>query len=62
MSTCECPLCDRDLSLRGYEEDDVIECPHCGTSLEVVSLDPPVVETPLEDDDTEGWNDFSELD
>ena len=58
MSVCECPLCEKNINLKGCEEDDVIECPHCGAELEVVSLDPPVVETPLEDDDWADDDDF----
>lgn len=62
MAICECPLCEEDINLKGFEKDEVIKCPHCGGELEVVSLDPPVVETPLEDDDSDDWDDDDDLD
>ena len=54
MLTCECPLCDYEINLDGYEEDEFFECPQCKTRLEIVSLAPPVLEaSPEEDDDWE---------
>jgi alpha-aminoadipate carrier protein LysW len=54
MITCECPICDAELDLSGYDENDLIECPECGTKLEIVSLTPPVLEEiPEEDEDWE---------
>ena len=44
MIMCECPICDAELDLGGYEENDLIECPECRTKLEIVSLTPPVLE------------------
>jgi alpha-aminoadipate carrier protein LysW len=47
-------MCDTEIKLGGYEENDLLECPKCGTKLEVVSLTPPVLEeAPEEDDDWE---------
>ncbi len=60
MIFCECPMCDETINLRGYKENDVIECPECGAELEIVSLHPPVVEEPFRDEDEweeDGWND-----
>lgn len=44
MKTCECPICNAELDLGGYEENDLIECPECRAKLEIVSLTPPVLE------------------
>ncbi len=40
--TVKCPVCDNDfdLDLHGIQVGDVIECPVCGATLEVLSLDP----------------------
>jgi lysine biosynthesis protein LysW len=46
-------MCDIEIDLDGYEENDIIECPNCGTEWEIVSLMPPVLAEPLEED--EGW-------
>lgn len=49
----ECPVCGAEVNL---EEDTVqgelIECPDCGTELEVVSINPfKVEEAPQEEED-----------
>lgn len=54
MVICECPFCDYEINLQGYEEDDVFSCPQCHTRLEIVSLTPPVLEISPEED--EGWD------
>ena len=54
MVMCECPLCDKEISLEGWEENDLLECPGCGTRLEIVSLTPPVLEEAPEED--EDWD------
>ena len=54
MVTCECPMCDVEIKLDGYEENNLLECPKCGTKLEIVSLTPPVLEeAPEENEDWE---------
>jgi len=37
-----CPECESDLELDGYDLDvgETIHCPECSTELKVVSLDP----------------------
>ncbi len=51
-TTCECPLCGAEIALNGYEENELIDCPECGESLEIVSLTPPVLEqAPEEEED-----------
>lgn len=49
----ECPVCGAMVDLpAGTVVGELIECPDCGTELEVVSLDPPVVkEAPQEEED-----------
>ena len=50
--TCECPVCGAEVELQGYKENEFIDCPECGESLEIVSLTPPVLEqVPEEEDD-----------
>jgi alpha-aminoadipate carrier protein LysW len=44
MAACKCPICDTEIELEEYEENDVIECPICERLLEIVSLVPPVLE------------------
>jgi alpha-aminoadipate carrier protein LysW len=61
MMMCECPVCSIKVDLYGCEENEIIECPACGTNLEIVSLSPPVLEDSSEDDDD--WNnDFDDMD
>jgi alpha-aminoadipate carrier protein LysW len=41
----ECPECGGELDLQqGLEEGEIVVCPDCGVELEVVSLDPVVVQ------------------
>ncbi|MFQ5652656.1 MAG: lysine biosynthesis protein LysW [bacterium] len=54
MSTkVACPICDGEVSLGGDTlEGELIECPECGTELEVTSVDPiAVAEAPQEEED-----------
>jgi len=48
-----CPVCGAQVELKeGTVVGELIECPDCGTELEVVSLDPPTVnEAPQEEED-----------
>jgi lysine biosynthesis protein LysW len=47
-----CPECESDLELDGYDLDvgETIHCPECSTELRVVSLDPAAVEVPEEEE------------
>jgi lysine biosynthesis protein LysW len=47
-----CPECDSDLELEGYDLDldETIHCPECSTELRVVSADPVTV-TPVGDEE-----------
>lgn len=44
--TVKCPVCENDfeLELEGIQVGDIIECPVCGATLEVLNLDPLVLE------------------
>jgi alpha-aminoadipate carrier protein LysW len=55
MKTAKCPFCKEKINLEGCEEFEVIECPECGTDLEIVSLTPPLLEEVPDDDDD--WDD-----
>ena len=49
-----CPVCAAELDLpAGTEEGEILPCEECGSDLEVVSLDPPKVETAPEEE--EDW-------
>ena len=67
MIFCECPICDQEINLRGFQENEVIKCPECESELEIVSLRPAVLEEFLGDDDDdwddnddEGWDEQAE--
>ncbi|MBM4170886.1 MAG: lysine biosynthesis protein LysW [Ignavibacteria bacterium] len=49
----ECPVCDASINLQeGTVVGELLECPECGTELEVISLDPPKLnEAPQEEED-----------
>lgn len=48
-----CPVCDAEIDLpEGTVEGELIECPECGTELEVSSVDPfELSEAPQEEED-----------
>jgi alpha-aminoadipate carrier protein LysW len=49
-----CPECDSEIALgKGIVEGEIIQCPECGAELEVVSLDPPVLD--LAPEEEEDW-------
>lgn len=49
----ECPVCSAEITFEnGTVEGEIIECPDCGTELEVKSVNPFKVEdAPMEDED-----------
>jgi alpha-aminoadipate carrier protein LysW len=53
MSTISCPECVAEITLdASTEEGEIIVCPDCGVDLEVISMNPPVVElAPMEQED-----------
>jgi alpha-aminoadipate carrier protein LysW len=52
--TATCPECDADISLAADTlEGEIIQCPDCGTELEVRSVDPPILE--LAPEEEEDW-------
>ena len=47
-----CPECEAEITLEKPLRGEIIVCPDCGIDLEVISLDPPVVElAPMEQED-----------
>jgi alpha-aminoadipate/glutamate carrier protein LysW len=53
MSTIPCPECVAEITLDVMtEEGEIIVCPDCGVDLEVISVNPPVIElAPMEQED-----------
>ena len=53
MSTVNCPECEAEITLdAGTEAGEIIVCPDCGVDLEVVSVNPAVVQlAPMEQED-----------
>lgn len=50
--TAHCSECDAEISLDGIVQGEIIVCADCGVDLEVISLDPPVLElAPMEQED-----------
>jgi alpha-aminoadipate carrier protein LysW len=49
----ECTVCGAEIELAADAvQGELLECPECGTELEVISVDPPVVqEAPQEEED-----------
>jgi len=49
-----CPECEADISIPdGTVEGEIIQCPDCGVELEVLSLDPPMLD--LAPEEEEDW-------
>ena len=53
MTTVSCPECVVEITLEdNVEQGEIIVCPDCGVDLEIISLEPPVVElAPMEQED-----------
>ena len=50
-----CPECDGEVQVdEDVDKGDVVECPDCGTSLEVVGLDPIELDVAVEEEE-EDW-------
>lgn len=51
--TVECPICDAEINLAiDTIQGELIECPECGSELEVTSIDPfKVEEAPQAEED-----------
>ena len=49
----ECPVCAAEVKLPGDTiVSEIVECPDCGTELEVMSIDPPkLAEAPEEEEE-----------
>lgn len=46
----ECPDCEDNITLKGeIEWGQAVVCPHCGTNLEVINIDPVEVDWAYED-------------
>lgn len=55
-----CPICEAEIKLKSkYIKGDIIDCPECGTKLEIISVKPFRVDEPLfddyDDDEDEDW-------
>jgi len=49
-----CPECGADITLAdGTLEGEIIQCPDCGAELEVINLDPPMLD--LAPEEEEDW-------
>ncbi len=49
-----CPECEADIPIPdGTIEGEIIQCPDCGVELEVISLDPPMLD--LAPEEEEDW-------
>jgi alpha-aminoadipate carrier protein LysW len=49
-----CPECDADITLAdGTLEGEIVQCPDCGVELEVMDLNPPMLE--LAPEEEEDW-------
>ncbi len=56
----DCPECDADVEVDEFDVDrgDIVGCPECGSSLEVISLSP--IELELAPDEDESLDDGDE--
>jgi alpha-aminoadipate carrier protein LysW len=60
MATC--PECEFEIDVDEYDVDkgDTLECDNCGTTLEVVGLNPIDLDAVVEDDEEEDEDDDEE--
>lgn len=44
MNTVMCPICEAPIPIQGeWLPHELIDCPECGTELEVAKTDPPIL-------------------
>jgi len=56
-----CPACGAWVTLRDAAEVwDVVDCPECATSLEIVELRPPTLEYARDDPHADEWSEDDE--
>jgi alpha-aminoadipate carrier protein LysW len=54
QDSATCPECDAEIDLSDdVLEGEIIQCPECGTDLEVTSVDPPTLD--LAPEEEEDW-------
>ncbi len=52
VKTAHCSECDAEITLDNVVQGEIIVCSDCGVDLEVISLDPPILElAPMEEED-----------
>ena len=50
--TAQCPECEAELILEDVVQNEIVVCSDCGVDLEIISLDPLVLElAPMEEED-----------
>jgi alpha-aminoadipate carrier protein LysW len=51
-----CPECEAEVQVdEDTDKGDVVQCPDCGSSLEVVGLDPIELDVTMEEEEEEDW-------
>lgn len=52
-TTAECPECYSEVALKEVMQNEIVQCPECGIDLEVLSLEPVILE--LAPEEEEDW-------
>lgn len=52
-ATVECPECFGEVELKDVMQNEIVQCADCGADLEVVSIEPVLLE--LAPDEEEDW-------
>ncbi|HIQ05615.1 MAG TPA: lysine biosynthesis protein LysW [Anaerolineae bacterium] len=52
-TTATCPECEGTIELVSVVQNEIVQCPDCGVELEVVSLDPLLLD--LAPEEEEDW-------
>ena len=61
MPTGTCPDCEADVHVdTDSDKGDLVTCDECGTTLEVVGLDPVELDIVEDDDEDDDWSDDEE--
>ncbi|HWP42546.1 MAG TPA: lysine biosynthesis protein LysW [Blastocatellia bacterium] len=51
-----CPECEAEVQVdEDADKGDIVECPDCGSSLEVVGLDPIELDVTMGEEEEEDW-------